>query len=387
MRSYVRFSLALLALGYGVFGMTAVPGQNSLGAFPKVHRNRTVTFQLSAPRAHAVELVGEWTATGKGPGAAGTPQPMRRGPHGLWRLTTRPLPPQIYSYNFLVDGVPVVDPRNRWIKRSSIWGNASLVEVPAARPSSYDFQPVPHGSVTLRWFVSRTLGNTQPVEIYTPPGYAAHGPQRYPVLYLLHGYGDDQNAWTEVGRANFIADNLIAARHARPLIIVMPLGQTLPDPNLPLNRLSAWMTRNLRRFRRELLHDLMPWVAAHYRIAPDSENCAIAGLSMGGGQALSLGLQHRDRFGWVAGFSAYLPGSGANAAALHPRRVNINLRLLWLSVGRDDGLLAPDRRLMESLRRHGVKHLHWEVSWGHHQWAVWRLYLSQLLPRLFQPGD
>ncbi len=360
-----------------------IPGQNGLAAFPKVHPNRTVTFELVAPTAHSVALIGEWSATGQGPDASGKPQPMRRGAQGVWRLTTAPLPPQIYSYRFVVDGVSMADPRNAWIQNSSIWGNSSLVEVPAARPSSYDFQPVPHGALALRWFPSKGLGSQQPVEIYTPPGYRASGRRRYPVLYLLHGFGDHQSAWTTVGRANFIADNLIAAGQAKPLIIVMPLGQTLPDPNRPLNRIGGWMSRNLRRFSRAMLQDLIPWAESQYRIAPGVANHAIAGLSMGGGQALALGLQHRQHFGWVAGFSAYLPGSGAMAAAANPR-LRQNLHLLWLSVGRDDALLASDRRLVQALRRHQVRPLHWEISWGHHQWAVWRLYLSQLLPRLFQ---
>ena len=374
-------------LPLGMVGNSAAaktPGQNSLGAYPRVHRNGSVTFVLFAPRARAVQLVGEWTATGQGPGAAGVPQAMRRSASGVWRLTTRPLPPEIYSYHFVIDGVPFVDPHNSWIQRSSIWGNSSLVEVPGTKPAAYDFRPVPHGAVTLRWFHSRVLGAMQPVEIYTPPGYNAAGAQRYPVLYLLHGYGDHQNAWTDVGRANFIADNLIAAGRAQPLIMVMPLGQTLPDPNRALNRLGPWMTRNLRRFNREVIYDLIPWVEGHYRVKTDVANQAIAGLSMGGGQSLYIGLTHRRRFGWVAGFSAYLPGSGVMAAAKHPRTVNQNLHLLWLSVGRDDGLMPGDQRLYQALRRAGVKPLHWEVSWGHHQWAVWRLYLSQLLPRLFR---
>ncbi len=344
-----------------------------LGRYPRVHKDRTVTFELSAPGARSVSVLGEWSTQ---------PTPLVRQPGGLWKVTLGPLPPEIYAYHFLVDGLSITDPYNFWLQQSSIWGNSSLLDVPGAQPAAYEAQGNPHGAVTRRWYYSKILGRFQPVEIYTPPDYFHNRLVRYPVLYLLHGYGDHEIGWTEVGRANYIADNLIAQGRARPMIIVMPLGQTLPDPahGLPT---AAWMRQNLVQFSREFRKDLIPWVQAHYRTRTAVRERAIAGLSMGGGQALAIGMKYRRLFGYVAGFSAYLPGSGARSMAAHPRRLGSNLRLLWLSVGRHDSLLPSDRALYQKLRAAGLHHLHWEVSWGHHQWAVWRLYLSQMLPLLF----
>lgn len=354
-------------------GAVAAP----LGQEPVVNAaKRTITFRLWAPQAAAVAVKGEWSPK---------PTAMTNNGQGLWTALVGPVFPEIYEYHFIVDGVPFVDPHNAWIQRSSIWGNGSLVEVPAKQPRSYDEQNVPHGAVTERYFFSKTLGEGQPLVIYTPPQFDASGKTRYPVLYLLHGYGDRQDAWINTGRANWIADNAIA-HGAKPMIIVMPLGQTLPDPQAFGVPDASWMASNLQREAGEMTGDIIPWVQAHYPVLADVNDRAIAGLSMGGGQALHLGLTRRDLFGWVAAFSAYLPGSGAMAASRQPEQISQNLQLLWLSVGRQDSLLGANRKLERSLVGHGVPNVHWEVSWGHHQWAVWRMYLGQLLPKLFTSG-
>lgn len=366
--------LPALFLALAVTAGAAAQAPSPLGAEPAVNAaKRTITFRLWAPQAATVAVKGEWSPK---------PTAMTNGGQGLWTATVGPVFPEIYQYNFIVDGVSVVDPRNAWVKRSSIWGNGSLVEVPAKQPRAYDEQNVPHGAVTQRYFFAQALGAEQPLVIYTPPHFDPSGQIRYPVLYLLHGYGDRQTAWITAGRANWIADNAIA-HGARPMIIVMPLGQTLPDPRAFGVPAASWMQHNLARESAEMTGDIIPWVQAHYPVRTDVNDRAIAGLSMGGGQALHLGMSRRDLFGWVAGFSAYLPGSGAMAASRAPEKLGQNLQLLWLSVGRQDGLLAPNRKLERSLVGHGVPNVHWEVSWGHHQWAVWRLYLSQLLPHLF----
>lgn len=368
-RRFLPALVLVLAITAGAAAQTP-----RLGAEPAVNAaKRTITFQLWAPQATTAAVKGEWSKKSTA---------MKNNGQGLWTATVGPVFPEIYQYNFIVDGVSVVDPRNAWVKRSSIWGNGSLVEVPAKQPRAYDEQNVPHGAVTQRYFFSQALGAEQPLVIYTPPHFDPSGSTRYPVLYLLHGYGDRQGAWIVAGRANWIADNAIA-HGAKPMIIVMPLGQTLPDPQVPLGQLGPWMAKNLQRESTEMTRDIIPWVQSHYPVLTDVNDRAIAGLSMGGGQALHLGMSRRDLFGWVAGFSAYLPGSGAMAAARAPQKLGQNLQLLWLSVGRQDGLLASNRKLERSLVGHGVPNVHWEVSWGHHQWAVWRLYLSQLLPHLF----
>ena len=358
------------------------PAPAPLAREPQVHPNRTITFRLFAPNAKTVAVTGEWIRRGRRRG--NKPTPMKRNSFGLWTVTVGPVFPEIYQYNFIVDGVSIVDPRNPWVKRSSIWGNTSLVEVRGKRVMDYDQGNVPHGAVTQRYFFSHVLGEEQPIDIYTPPHYDPSGKTRYPVLYLFHGYGDLQTAWVNDGRANFIADNAIA-QGAKPMIIVMPLGQALPDPMRPFGvPPSSWFKKNLARESAEMTGDIIPWVQAHYPVLTGVNDRAIAGLSMGGGQALHLGLTRRDLFGYVAGFSSYLPGSGATAAAREPEKTSRNLQLLWLSVGRQDGLARSNEKLAHSLVGYGVPNVHWELSWGHHQWAVWRMYLGQLLPRLFQ---
>ncbi len=382
--------MAMLALMFAVLlvptAAVAAPAPKTpapapLAREPQVNPNRTITFRLFAPTAKSVAVSGEWVRRGR---RQNKPTPMKRNSFGLWTVTVGPVFPEIYQYNFIVDGVSVVDPRNPWVKRSSIWGNASLVEVPGKRVMDYDQRNVPHGAVAQRYFFSHVLGEEQPVDVYTPPHYDPSGKTRYPVLYLLHGYGDLQTAWVNDGRANFIADNAIA-QGAKPMIIVMPLGQTLPDPLRPFGvPPSSWFQKNLARESAEMTGDIIPWVQAHYPVLTGVNDRAIAGLSMGGGQALHLGLTRRDLFGYVAGFSAYLPGSGAMAAAREPEKTSRNLQLLWLSVGRQDGLARSNEKLAHRLVGYGVPNVHWELSWGHHQWAVWRMYLGQLLPRLFQ---
>lgn len=347
-----------------------------LGHEPRIAANRTIRFRLPAPDAKAVLLRGEWDAK---------TLPMTKGANGIWSVTVRPLPPGIYSYSFIVDGVSVVDPANAWIQTSSLWGDISLIEVPAATPAWYDPQPVPRGQVTLLRYYSRALGQEQNLVVYTPPGYDPAATRRYPVLYLLHGYGDHENGWTVTGRANVIADNLIASGQARPMVIVMPLGQTLPDPppGTPLAATSQWMDQNAARFQKDLIDDILPLVQKDFRVRTDVNDRAIAGLSMGGGQSLMIGLHHRNRFGWVAGFSSYQPNLRAADVAAHPAATNQNLHLLYVACGKDDSLLPASLKFVSTLKAAGIRPLTFVETSGHHQWKVWRENLHALLPLLF----
>jgi len=374
----LRNCLALL-LFLAVAPITLSAQSTWLGHEPEI-QNNSLILRLKAPGARTVLVQGEWSAK---------PQPLTKDANGVWSLTVGPLAPDIYSYTLIVDGVSIVDPANAWVKSSSIWGDNSLVEVPAAEPTWYDPQPVPHGHVLLLNYPSRALGMQRNVVVYTPPGYDAAADTRYPVLYLLHGFGDHEDGWTVAGRANVIADNLIAAGKAKPLIIVMPLGQTLPDPapGTPLDETRSWMDQNADRFQNDLLGDLIPFVEAHFKALTDVNDRAIAGLSMGGGQSLMIGLHHRDLFGWVGGFSSYQPLLRAADVAAHPVQANQNLRLLWVACGKDDGLLAPNVKFVHTLATAGIKNSTFVETDGHHQWKVWRENLDAFLPLLFRTRE
>ena len=187
---------------------------------PQVHSNRRVTFRLFAPGARQVGLNAQF--------ARGI-QPMAKNSKGIWHVTLGPVKPDIYEYNFLVDGLQIVDPSNSWLK---VWlsNSKNLVEIPGDQPMFYEEQQVPHGTVHVHRYQSQSLGVPRRLYLYTPPGYETDRDTRYPVLYLFHGFGDTDDAWTGVGRANLIMDNLIAAKKARPFIVVMPYGHTPQSP-------------------------------------------------------------------------------------------------------------------------------------------------------------
>jgi enterochelin esterase-like enzyme len=317
------------------------------------------------------------------------PKPMTKDENGVWTATVGPLPPEIWTYNFRVHGVDVTDPSNPAIKPTPPgFAMSSFAEVPGDGPLFYDVRPVPHGDVRMTPYESKAMGVTRWLWVYTPPGYDKSS-ARYPVLYLLHGNGEAHNGWVMIGRANVILDNLIADRKAVPMIVVMPQGHALQGPGLgPLVRIAGETSMFSDRFPRDLLDEVMPIVERNYRIRPDADHRAIAGLSMGGGQALSIGLSNLDRFHYVLGFSAAIGGQFLNEQALLQQAVTnraaINrLRLLWLSCGRQDFLYEANRQFSEALKANSIKATYIETE-GTHIWSVWRHNLNDALPLLFK---
>ena len=366
--------VALLAfLSVAVFPSHDVFGQVPEFKSVEVASDRRVTFRFLAPKAQEVSVV----AIENQPAA-----PMTRNADGVWSVTVGPLPPAIYSYAFKVDGAQVTDPMNPRVK---VWlVSNSMVEVPGDPPQATQVQDVPHGVVHAHTYSSKSLGETRGVIVYTPPGYSPSAAAAFPVLYLLHGFGDDQRAWTDVGRAHVIADNLIAARAIVPLVIVMPYGHGIP-PTDRRARGAEWAQNDIR-FTRDLLEDVMPFVERSYRVASDPDHRAIAGLSMGGGQSLTIGLQRQDLFHWVIGFSSSAPEG--DLAALFPKvaaaaAFNKESRLLWIGVGKDDFLLKRNQAFDQWLTATGVTHTYVETA-GAHTWLVWRTYLQDVLPKLFR---
>ncbi|MFB3777631.1 MAG: alpha/beta hydrolase-fold protein [Bryobacteraceae bacterium] len=368
------------ARGRAMRGGMATPA-NALHS-PEVHPDRTVTLRFRAPEATRVELVGE-IMQGQGP------RPMTKDETGVWTTTVGPLPPEIWIYNFRVHGVDVVDPSNPWIKPTPPGQTmSSFVQVPGDQPAFYDSRAVPHGEVRMVLYESKAMGVTRWLWIYTPPGYDKSS-SRYPVLYLLHGNGEAQNGWVMNGRANIILDNLIADRKARPMLVVMPQGHALQGAGVgPLVRIPGETGMFSDRFPKDLLEDVIPLIERNYRVIANADHRAIAGLSMGGGQALSIGLNHLDMFRWVLGFSAAVGGQFLSTeqtlqkVLADPATANRRLRLLWVSCGKQDFLYQANRQLVDMLKAKGVKVQYSEPE-GSHVWSVWRKNLHETVPMLF----
>jgi enterochelin esterase family protein len=372
---------------------------------PEVAEDRQITFRLLAPQAENVRLTG-----GDIPGM-GQGKPMTKGEKGVWEVTIGPIAPGSYRYNFNVNGVSVIDPRNPLVSESNnnVW---SLVHVAGSEFS--DTKNVPHGAVAAVTYYSTALGKFRRMHVYTPPGYEA-GQGKFPVFYLLHGAGDCDDSWTSVGRAGFILDNLIAAKKAKPMIIVMPAGHTRPLGRGPIPGIAqpgSSAAPPPDEFIQDFMTDVMPYVEKNYRVLAGRENRAIAGLSMGGNQTLNIALPNLEKFGYVGVFSSGLlnvfarqaPGAGGPPAANAPSQItpageawlkqnqaklddaNLKkgLKLFWVGIGKDDFLLSISRNTVETLKTHGFAPVSVETDGGH-TWINWRNYLNEFAPQLFQP--
>jgi enterochelin esterase-like enzyme len=357
--------------------LAAVPALSQPVVSPEVHPNDSVTFRLLAPKAQKVQLQLEGMRD----------RDMIKGTNGVWTFTTRSLEPDIYSYTFEVDGVQMIDPRNSF-EKFNLLGTVSQVEVPGADSSQLPWQiaDVPHGELHQEFFRSAVANDDRNFIVYTPPGYNPRAHKRYPVLYLLHGFSDDTTAWTQTGRANVILDNLIARHQAKPMIVVMPLGYgtmtVLKAPEGPAG--NGLRQRSADKFVDSLLTEVVPRVEKEYRVSTDRRSRAVAGLSMGGKEALLAGLNHPDKFAWIGAFSS---GGITNFPTMFPgldSGANKNLRLLWIGCGNDDkNQLKPNEQLCDWLQSKGVRYT-WVELQGQHSYRVWRRDLVLFAPLLFR---
>lgn len=339
---------------------------------PELLPEHRATLRIRAPKAAEVTLTADWIS-------AGTTEKLTKDDAGVWSLTVGPLEPGIYIYSFNVDGTAMADPVNPRIKLRART-SASLLEISDDAPALWQPRDVPHGAVEINWEKARAIsGETRAMWIYTPPGYEK-GSRRYPVLYLLHGSNDTPAGWTMVGGANFILDNLVAEKHATPMIIVMPFGHALPFGG------ARGPRSNDQVFEEYLLQDVMPLVEAKYRVASGRENRAIAGLSMGGGQSLAIGFSHLDLFSAIGAFSAAVPADFENRyadALKHSAQTNARLKVLWLGCGKQDSLFPRSQKLADLFEAHQIKHTFRAID-GFHTYTVWRKFLAEMAPLLFR---
>jgi enterochelin esterase family protein len=345
-------------------------------AQPQVATNGQVTFRLRAPNAQTVKLrcegIGEAT--------------LQKDDKGLWTFTSRPLEPDIYTYSFDVDGLRTIDLSNPF-QKYNLLNCDSQVHVPGPASLPWELNDVPHGQVHRHFYHSKAADDDRDFYVYTPPGYNPRAWKHYPALYLLHGYSDDASAWVAAGRANVILDNLIAQGKAKPMIVVMPLGygtmEILRAGWTRVRNQDLWQ-RNQDNFQEALLTEVIPQVEKAYRVQSKPASRAIAGLSMGGAESLYAGLNNPDKFAWVGAFSSAVWGTnsakaftGLNAGA------NQQFRLIWIGCGEQDGLLKGNQEFCGWLKSIGVNHT-WVQTPGEHSFRVWRRYLAEFAPLLFQ---
>ena len=338
---------------------------------PNIQPDHRVTFQLKAPKAKEVGIRGQWDRELK---------PMTQGEGGVWSITTEPIAAGVWEYSFVVDGLQMIDPSNSAIKpqRSPV---SSILHLPGSPLNPWDFQDVPHGSVHIHDYLSKSLGKQREAWVYTPPGYEQDSTTKYPLLVLQHGSGDNQMGWVMHGKAHWILDNLIAAGKAKPMILLMIDGH--PLGRYPKDAANEVRLKALDAFRRELLEDAIPLVEARYRVSMEREQRAITGLSMGGWHSLSVGLTNLDRFAWVGSFSGAVDLDYIKPALDDAAGTNAKLKLLWIGVGKNDFLLAKNEALIEKLKAADIHH-EWHLTEGDHSWPIWRNYLTEFAPLLFR---
>jgi enterochelin esterase family protein len=372
--------------------------------YPCVHPDRRVTFRVAAPDAQKVQV------------RLGGAHDMTRGPDGLWMVT---IPPQVigfHYYSIVVDGAVVADPATRTFFGSG-WNNSGI-EIPEPDAGYYSAKDVPHGEVRQRWYYSKVTGQWRRAYIYTPPDYETNPRNRYPVLYLLHGWGENEQGWHTQGHADLIMDNLIAEKKAKPMLIVMDnlnavkpgqdaslyaargiiarpsLADVVPPPGggragAPGGGRGGFPANWNATFTEMMLTDLIPMVERTYRVLPGRENRAMAGLSMGGMQSFLTVLPNLDKFAYLGGFS----GSSGGGAAFDPKTsnggvfaeaaaFNKKMKVLFLGIGSVEGPGA--KNFSDQLTKAGIHNVYFESSGTAHEWLTWRRCLADFAPRLFK---
>ena len=345
----------------------------------------SVTFRLKADYATIVKLSGSWM-----PNPYGDTIDMTRGENNVWSVKVALPSPEIYTYNFVVDGVSVNDPQNIQVQRDGTRFLNMLI-VPGERTENYT-EASHRGTVSHPWYDSKILGINRRLTVYTPYGYESNPKKKYPVLYLLHGAGGDEEAWISMGRAAQILDNLIEKGLAEPMIVVMPNGNanqqaagTLNIPVKPMpnfrdpNISEAERSQYMNGYVRSLCEEIVPFIEKNFRVIAKPESRAIAGLSMGGGHTITASTLYPALFDYICPLSAAGSATPEQIAALKKAGV----KLYFLACGDADFLFQGSQALDKTLTEQGLDHIYF-VSDGGHTWANWRLYLNTFAPMLFK---
>lgn len=373
MMTFRRFILCLALL---LFALSSASGNEAKKkkkkrpapvVSPTIHEDGSATFRIQASQAKSVSLSGEMVE-GR--------VTLKKNEQGIWETTIDSIAPGIYGYSFSIDGLKMLDPGNPFLKpmRSP---RTSVLHIPGDR--SFDFRKqIPHGTIHLHAYHSNPIDRHREMAVYTPPGYET-GEDDYPLLVLQHGHSDSYATWVSYGKAHWILDNLIADQKARPMIVLMLDGHPIPG-----SFGNGRSPENTEELRRDLIDAALPFVEENYRVKPGRKNRAIAGLSMGGLHALTIGLNELDTFSAIGAFSSAIPESEAILPAMTTStKTNQQLNLFWIACGKNDFLLKQNQGFVASLEEAGIDHT-WILSEGGHSWPIWRGYLADFAPLLFR---
>lgn len=357
---------------------------------PEINTDNTVTFRFQAPEAKEVKLSGDWMpAEGWTPGSVN----MKKGEKGLWSFTTEVLPSELYSYSFSVDGIKTTDPNNVYVIRD-VASVSNVFIVGGGQADLYKTNAVPHGTVSRRWYNSPGNEKMRRITIYTPPGYEESN-EKYPVLYLLHGMGGDEEAWIALGRTAQILDNLIAQGKANSMIVVMPNGNVTQEAapgesSLGFYKPTFQLPNTMDGKYEETFPDIIKFIENSYRVKAEKGSRAIAGLSMGGFHSLHISRYYPNMFDYIGLFSAaILPDQKVNSKIYENLdntlkiQKNNGYKLYWIGMGKTDFLYKSGEEYRKRLDDMGMKYTYVE-SEGGHIWKNWRVYLSEFSPLLFK---
>lgn len=394
MKRIIMTAVSLL-VGLSAFAQQALgPGTGIVS--PEINPDHSVTFRYYNPKAVTVQITGDFLPAQKvtymRDGVEMTAEiPARvdlREQNGMWTYTSAPLEGELYSYTLYVDGQKAMDPSNIYQNRDiATWTNIfTLSAEQGDKGWYYEVQDVPHGNVSKVWYDSPTLGMQRRMTVYTPAGYEKNTKTKYPVLYLLHGSGGDEDAWGDLGRATQILDNLIAEGKAEPMILVMPNGVYFNQaaPGAAVNMFQPTMTNSRSQSTVEVeesFPDIVKYIEANYRVKKDKNSRAVAGLSMGGRQSAALSRKYPTMFGYVGMFSGVVPPEENDKAleavfAAQPK-------LYWIACGKTDGVMVNSKLLKDYCDAKGYPAELYE-SEGGHIWRNWRVYLTLFAQRLFK---
>ncbi|RVU24096.1 glycosyl hydrolase [Sandaracinomonas limnophila] len=398
----MKFKSFKLFMLFGVLGSFTTfaqeVGQVTRLVSPEISASNDVTFRLKAPSATSVKLSGNWMPnipSANGMGGTRKMVDMVKDDKGVWSTTVKALAPELYGYTFLVDDVNTLDPSNLKVARDGTFRTESLLYVPGAESDLYWAKTGPKGAVHQIWYDSKTLNLTRRMQVYTPPGYDA-SKDSYPVLYLLHGGGGDEEAWPTLGVAPNILDNLINSGKAKPMIVVMTNGNPtqaaavvvtppLPkaDPN-PMGMASMM-------FEKSLVADVIPYIESNFRVKKNKENRALTGLSMGGLQTMNTSFDNPNLFNYIGVMSM-----GFTDMSRFGIKVDLSKRdqqiedlkkakpsMYWIACGKEDFLYESVVTMRKELDKHTFKYTYRE-SPGGHTWTNWRVYLSEFATMIFK---
>lgn len=393
MKRFTALTVALL-IGVTMFAQQALWGTAPVVS-PEIHDNNTVTFRFKAPKAVRVQLIGDFLPVQKNakfeaPGIVD----LKEGQEGVWEYTTpEPLKPELYSYSFIVDGLRMNDPANVYLIRDvSTLTNVFIIG--GDRADFYKVNPVPHGTVSRIWYDSPALGLERRMTVYTPVGYETSG-KRYPVLYLLHGMGGDEEAWISLGRTAQILDNLIAQGKARPMIVVMPNGNASQEaaPGESSRGMvppTMQLPKTMEGSYEQAFPEIVKFIDKNYRTIKSKSGRAIAGLSMGGFHSLHISKQYPDMFNYIGLFSAAIMPNKEVSSPIYENmegklkvQFDKNPALYWIAIGKTDFLYKANEEYRKLLDEKGYKYTYYESDEGH-IWKNWRIYLTEFVPMLFR---